>query len=571
MSLKTKMLSFSAIPIVVITILVVIGWGGLSTLSQTIENLVTGHFEPLLNTEVKTLEDYHRSIGLMLNADRDAHQALIAELESLSSYDKKMLEKFSATNLENVQQVEDRMAKSAAFFQDDELKKQYKQFQSDYAVWAESTKKVIALASNDATKGEAKSLSGSETIKAFDTMRENIDTLTEMLEARIDDKQKIVETKTADMQAMAKEKVIDAKRRKTSFVILALIASGLLLVIVLTMTSRYITKPIHVMENALSTVALGDFRVSVDIASKDEIGSMARSLNNMVQSIEEMVYNIKYSSENVSSGADQIAAGSQDLSQRTQEQASSLEETSATIEQMTSSVKQNAENSIKANSIAVAAKAKAADGELVVQKTVHAMKEVTESSKRIAEIVNMVNEIAFQTNLLALNAAVEAARAGEQGKGFAVVAGEVRNLAGRSGSAAKEIQGLIIDSNNKIDDANKYVEESGKTLETIMESVQQVADTVSEIASASQEQATGIDQVNQAVSQMDHVVQQNAYLVEESSAASERLAGEAEQLSELMTRFKINERMRAHQPKNEGSPQAPMPVADEENAAYDTM
>ncbi|MBS3910183.1 MAG: CZB domain-containing protein [Actinobacteria bacterium] len=250
-----------------------------------------------------------------------------------------------------------------------------------------------------------------------------------------------------------------------------------------------------------------------------------------------MVGKVVEASENVANASDQISAGNQELSQRTQEQASALEETAATIEEMSATVKTNAESARRASTLAVDAAALAQNGGAVVEDTMASMGEVTGASKKIADIINVINEIAFQTNLLALNAAVEAARAGEQGKGFAVVAGEVRNLAQRSAEAAKEIQNLIQDSAEKVDKGNKLAEKSGETLLEIISSIKEVAETVTEIASASQEQATGIDQVNKAVSMMDDVVQNNSTLVEEAAAASQSLAMEAEELKNLMASF----------------------------------
>lgn len=255
------------------------------------------------------------------------------------------------------------------------------------------------------------------------------------------------------------------------------------------------------------------------------------------RSIMRVVGNVLNASESVANASDQISAGNQELAQRTQEQASALEETASTIEEMTSTVKQNAENAVRANKMAQDAACMASDSEKVSEDTTAAISEVAESSKRVADIINVINEIAFQTNLLALNAAVEAARAGEQGKGFAVVAGEVRNLAQRSAEAAKEIQELINDSVEKVGKGNKLVEKSGETLTQIIISIQKVADTISEISAASQEQAAGIDQVNKAVTMMDDVVQQNASLVEEAASASESLAMEAEELQSLMASF----------------------------------
>lgn len=301
--------------------------------------------------------------------------------------------------------------------------------------------------------------------------------------------------------------------------------------------SRNIVAAVQQMVTAIKNIARGDLSKKVELNRSDELGEMAHELNNMISDLSKLVGDVVVSSESVANAADQISAGNQELSQRTQEQASALEETAATIEEMASTIKQNAENARNANMLAKDASDLAQNGGQVVEETVASMGEVSDASKKIADIIDVVNEIAFQTNLLALNAAVEAARAGEQGKGFAVVAGEVRNLAQRSAEAAKEIQELIKDSVGKVDKGNKLVEESGKTLKSIIDSIHKVAETVSEISSASQEQATGIDQVNKAVTMMDDVVQQNASLVEESASASQSLALEAEELQKSMAFF----------------------------------
>ena len=302
-----------------------------------------------------------------------------------------------------------------------------------------------------------------------------------------------------------------------------------------------ILRPVNQASHFIARIAKGDLRENIEVKNNDEIGDMLRGLADMSVNLRDIVMNISHSSDTVAQGAEQIATGAQDLSQRTQEQAASVEETTSTIEEMTATIKMNAENASRARELADSAASLATNGGQVVDKTVSSMGAVTESAKKIADIVDMVNEIAFQTNLLALNAAVEAARAGEMGKGFAVVAKEVRNLAGRSGSAAKEIQSLINDSNDKISDANRLVEESGQTLTSIIDAIGNVAVTISEIAAANQEQSTGIDQVNKAVMQLDQAIQQNAALVEESSSASENLSSEAREMSALMTQFKTPE------------------------------
>jgi methyl-accepting chemotaxis protein len=253
----------------------------------------------------------------------------------------------------------------------------------------------------------------------------------------------------------------------------------------------------------------------------------------------DMVVQIKESTETISTASDEIAKGNADLSQRTEEQASSLEETASSMEELTSTVKQNAENARQANQLAVGASDVAVKGGNVVKQVVTTMNGISESSKKIADIISVIDGIAFQTNILALNAAVEAARAGEQGRGFAVVATEVRNLAQRSAAAAKEIKELITDSVGKVDAGSKLVDEAGKTMDEIVSSVKRVTDIMAEITAASQEQSSGIEQVNQAITQMDEVTQQNAALVEEAAAAAESMQEQAGSLLQAVSQFKV--------------------------------
>ena len=302
-----------------------------------------------------------------------------------------------------------------------------------------------------------------------------------------------------------------------------------------------VVEPIREGTRVVQSLAEGDLRVEVNGDYEGEFAVLKDAINQSVNNLRTMVGQIQNSTTNIASAAAEIAQGNSDLSQRTEEQASSLEETASSMEQLTSTVKQNADNARQANQLAAGAREQAEKGGDVVRRAVDAMGAINSSSKKIADIISVIDEIAFQTNLLALNAAVEAARAGEQGRGFAVVAGEVRNLAQRSAAAAKEIKALIQDSVDKVEDGTKLVDQSGQTLEEIVGAVKKVSDIIAEIAAASQEQSIGIEQVNKAVSQMDEVTQQNAALVEEAAAASEAMDEQARNLSEMMGFFKLSD------------------------------
>ena len=325
--------------------------------------------------------------------------------------------------------------------------------------------------------------------------------------------------------------------------------------------ARGITRPLKQTVAVLEALALGDFTGRLDVHGKDEVGQMAAALNQAVDGMQDALHEVRRAADQAASASQQLSAAAEQLSSGAQEQASSLEETAASLEQITGTVKQNADNARHANQLAVGSHDVAEKGGRVVAEAVDAMSEINTSSKKIADIITTIDEIAFQTNLLALNAAVEAARAGEQGRGFAVVAAEVRNLAQRSASAAKEIKGLIQDSVAKVDGGSKLVNKSGETLSEIVSSVKRVTDIIAEIAAASGEQTTGIDQVNKAVTQMDQVTQSNAAQTEELSSTAQSLAAQAQQLQALVARFKLGDEGRAVvAPVARSAPAAPRAV-----------
>ncbi len=339
---------------------------------------------------------------------------------------------------------------------------------------------------------------------------------------------------------------------------LSLIIIGVVVVIFIAtvlasvLVARSMTKPLRKTVELITDIAQGqgDLTARIRVSAKDEIADLANGFNKFVEKLNEIIVQVLQSADIVQQSTMEISQGNQDLSERVQQQASAIEETASAMEEMTSAVRQEAAHAKEANRMAQQTAQVAQKGGEVVQSTIAAMGAVTESSKKINEIITVVNEIAFQTNLLALNAAVEAARAGEAGRGFAVVAGEVRNLAGRSAKAAKEIQSLITDSVEKVAQGNRLVGESGSLLSEIINNVQSVADISSEIDSSIQEQAIGIEQVSKAISQMDEVVQQNAALVEEAASASEEMATAAASLRHQMAGFKVTQKPRpqAHKP-----------------------
>ena len=331
--------------------------------------------------------------------------------------------------------------------------------------------------------------------------------------------------------------------RFLTFVIGAFLLGGVLLGICLVISRGLLkqlgAEPAYAMA-IMGRIAQGDLKGSITLKRNDQ-SSLLYEIKAMRDSIARIVSQVRVGTDAIVTASAEIAAGNQDLSSRTEQQASSLEETASTMEQITSTVKQNADNARQANQLATSASGFAVKGGEVVAQVVGTMSSINESSKRIVDIISVIDGIAFQTNILALNAAVEAARAGEQGRGFAVVASEVRNLAQRSASAAKEIKTLIGDSVDKVDTGSKLVNEAGVTMQEIVESVHKVTDIMAEITAASQEQSSGIEQVNQAIGQMDQVTQQNAALVEEAAAAAESMQDQASSLAQVVTLFKIDD------------------------------
>jgi methyl-accepting chemotaxis protein len=322
--------------------------------------------------------------------------------------------------------------------------------------------------------------------------------------------------------------------------VLAVIALAMVVTaVVMLWLVRSIVRPLQGAVDAAGRIAAGDLSVDFEVAGRDEIAELQRALATMAASLRQLVGEVLRSTDSVSTASREIAQSHADLSSRTEQQASALEETSASMQQMTATVGQNAQNARQVHELAAQASSVAAKGGEVVKEAVGTMNGITESSKKIADIIGVIDGIAFQTNILALNAAVEAARAGEQGRGFAVVASEVRSLAQRSAAAAKEIKDLITDSVAKVDAGSRQVDDTGRTMEEIVGSVKKVTGLIAEIAAASQEQAQGIEQVSSTMTQLEKVTQQNAAMVEQASAAAGSLEDQARMLARAVAAFKL--------------------------------
>ncbi len=446
---------------------------------------------------------------------------LLATTQADREKQKKSREKYNAKVLEL-------MAKAKPLFVSDRAKQLFADFDKVWGDYQKAGDKTYALGEAEKLqqRSEALSQAMAETRQHADTLDEYMSELTQQKEAR------------------AKEAADEttALYRNSRAIMIVLILGGLLLGIAIGyFISRMITRPLGQAVDTANKLAAGDLTSTVEVSGTDEVGQLLSAVHNMQENLRKIVGEIKDATDTINTASKEIASGNSDLSQRTEEQASSLEETASSMEELTSTVRQNTENAKQANQLAISASDVAGKGGAVVGQVVTTMDSINESSRKIVDIISVIDGIAFQTNILALNAAVEAARAGEQGRGFAVVAGEVRNLAQRSAAAAKEIKTLIGDSVEKVEGGSKLVAQAGQTMEEIVTSIKRVTDIMSEITAASVEQSQGIEQVNTAITQMDEVTQQNAALVEEAAAAAESLEEQAQNLLASVSTFKVDD------------------------------
>jgi methyl-accepting chemotaxis protein len=448
----------------------------------------------------------------------------IAEFQHVLNTDDKGMASIEKTLTDTLAAFEENHKAYVALISSDEERKLYEGFAAEWKQYLLIHDQVLALSRKN-ENDKAKALLEGDAKKLFDSSSAALLKLVDL------------NHRGAVAESKVSEDAYEAARN--SMVVAAALGLALALAAA-TWLIRSITGPLNQALTAADRVAAGDLTVKIDVTSQDEAGLVLQALDRMQTSLAKVVSNVRMNSESVATASAQIAQGNQDLSSRTEQQASALQQTAATMDELGTTVRNNADNAKQANQLAQGASAVAAQGGEVVGRVVTTMQGINDSSRKIGDIISVIDGIAFQTNILALNAAVEAARAGEQGRGFAVVASEVRSLAQRSAEAAKEIKTLIGRSVDQVEQGSVLVDQAGKTMGEIVGSIQRVSDIVAEITSASAEQSSGVQQVGEAVSQMDQATQQNAALVEESAAAAESLKGQAQQLVQAVAVFKLS-------------------------------
>jgi len=494
------------LPMVTLIVVGIIRLAGIGEINDRIIDTDWVETDAAQTINAMTRANAQRTMELFITSDKDKVSEIYQSIDA---------------NKKTIDEALDTLDKLAYEPEEKALLAQIKATRAAYVTSFSNVAKLLAEGKRD----EAASMMSGETLPVLDGLERHITAIVDL------------QKKLTDADGAETRQNVESARNLMLGLGLADVLIGIGFAYVI---GRSITHPLHEAVRVARTVASGNLTSRIVVQTKDETGQLLQALKEMNESLKRIVGEVRVGTETIATASSQIASGNQDLSSRTEEQASSLEETVAAMEQLTSTVKQNADNARQANQLAVSASEVALKGGAVVLQVVDTMGSINASATKIVDIISVIEGIAFQTNILALNAAVEAARAGEHGRGFAVVAAEVRNLAQRSAASAKEVKILIDDSVNKVDVGSKLVTQAGTTMKEIVTGVQRVTDIMGEITAASEEQSVGIEQINKAMSQMDEVTQQNAALVEEAAAAAESLQGQAGNLAQVVSVFKLD-------------------------------
>jgi len=478
-------------------------------------------YRSLQTFEVKVLDavSHERQVAVMLSTFKTQVQEWKNVL--LRGADEKQLDRFWTSFVKNEQEIAKQGRQLLAELPDGEAKTLLERFLKEHATLGEGYRRGL-----EAFKSSGFSHTvGDKAVSGIDRAAAKLLVDIEVLIAR-------------EAEAMAERAQRQGEQAMMISTVLAVIICAISAVLALSLT-RAVVRPIQLAVTTTNEISQGNLSVDIPVQGRDELAELLRSISQMRDNLAQMVTRVRQGAESVSTASAEIAQGNQDLSARTESQASALEQTAASMEELGSTVKQNADNARQANQLAQSASTVAVQGGEVVAEVVQTMKGINESSRKIADIISVIDGIAFQTNILALNAAVEAARAGEQGRGFAVVASEVRSLAGRSAEAAREIKALINDSVGRVEQGTVLVDQAGHTMEDVVSSIKRVTDIMGAISAASAEQSSGVAQVGEAVTQMDQATQQNAALVEQMAAAASSLRTQAQELVQTVSVFRL--------------------------------
>jgi len=508
LSIGTRLALSSALVLVLTAAIAVVAQSGMSHLHDEIETIVRNDWAKN-KLATAALDNTRGSVARVFQIVQESDKASLA----------KARERFAS----NTKELQQSLTQLAPLVNSEEGKAQLAKCKESAERYLASAERVFALLDGGGRDAAGK-LAYGETYTALHTLAGDLRAFNDLQQQRL--------------ESAAARSTASANRGRMLIIALGVIAL-LLGAASSWLVTHSVTSPMRQAIDAANRVKDGDLTVAIRSSGRDETAQLLAAMAAMSANLRQVVGAVRSGVDSVTTASAQIASGNQDLSSRTEQQASNLQETASSMEQFTSTIQQSADNAKQANQLAAAASKTASRGGVVVERVVATMNEITAASKRIADIIQVIDGIAFQTNILALNAAVEAARAGEQGRGFAVVASEVRSLAQRSAQAAKEIKDLIGDSVQKVDAGGLQVAEAGETMNEIVKQVSRVCDLIGEISAAADEQSSGIAQVNQAVGQMDQVTQQNAALVEQSAAAAESLKTQAQQLSQAVSVFKL--------------------------------